>query len=121
MEDRPLSRPEHLRDVASARGAWLVQRPFAVAAAVLGVIGFVVVSATQTKFWAAPDWRVSVPAFAVTAAASLVSIARREKGHAVWLIGIGFAGAALVLGWFMMLALVIGVTLLLMLIVHSVM
>lgn len=121
MDDRPLNRPEHLRDAPPLRGEWLAQRPFALAAGVLGVLAFVVVTVSQQHFWSTPDWRISVPAFGITAIAALISIARHERAYPLWLIGVGFAGAALVLGWFMMLALVVGVTLLLMLIVHSVM
>jgi len=116
-----LAKPEHLRDVPSSRRAWLAQRPAALASLALGILSFVVVAATQTQLWSTPDWRISVPGFALAASASLVSLWRRERGHALWLVGVGFAGAALVLGWFMMFAIVIGATLLLMLILSTVM
>jgi hypothetical protein len=121
VEERPLTRPEHLRDVPSTRGEWLARRPWALASLVLGVISFVAVAASQPVLWSTPDWRISVPCFAITAIASLGALARREPGHGLWLAGLGFAAAALVLGWFMMLALVIGATLILMLIVSTVM
>jgi hypothetical protein len=121
VNDRPLTKPEHLRDVPSTRRAWLAQRPAALAALALGVLAFIVVAATQQVVWATPDWRISVPAFAVTAIAALVSIYRRERASRLWLAGLGFAAAALVLGWFLMLAIVIGATLLLMLIISTVM
>jgi hypothetical protein len=101
--------------------AWLAQRPAAAASLVLGVLSFVVVASTQQPFWSTPDWRISVPGFALTAIAALISLARRERGPSLWAIGVGMAGAALVLGWFMMLAIVIGVTLLLMVILSTVM
>ena len=53
--------------------------------------------------------------------AALISLFRREHGPGFWALGIGFAGAALVLGWFMMLAIVIGATFLLMVILSTVM
>jgi hypothetical protein len=117
----PLNKPEHLRDVPTTRSQWLAKRPAALAALVLGGLAFIVVMVSQRELWATPDWRISVPAFAVTAIASLLSIWRRESGHVLWLVGIGLAAAALVLGWFVMLAIVIGATLVLMLIVHTVM
>ena len=120
-DDKPLAKPEHLRDVPTSRAQWLAKRPFALASLALGIITFIVVTVTQEQMWTTPDWRISVPGFAATAIASLVSIARREKGHALWLVGVGLAGAALVLGWFMMFAIVIGVTLALMLILQTVM
>ena len=116
-----MAKPEHLRDVPMSRGAWLAQRPAALASLGLGVLSFIVVAATQTQLWSTPDWRISVPGFALAAGASLMSLWRHERGHALWLAGVGFAGAALVLGWFFMLALVIGATLLLMVILSTVM
>lgn len=105
----------------SSRRKWLAQRPFALAACALGLISFVVVAVTQQQFWATPDWRISVPGFALTAIAAVVSLVRREHGPGFWALGIGIAGVALVLGWFMMLAIVIGATLLLMVILSTVM
>ena len=121
MSERPLSKPEHLRDAPTTRAEWLAKRPAGIAALVLGVVAFTVVAVTQREMWATPDWRISVPGFAVTAIASLISLARRERAHALWLVGVGLAAASLVLGWFMMLAIVIGVTAVLMLILNSVM
>jgi hypothetical protein len=107
--------------VYPSRRRWIKQRPFALLAFALGLASFIVVAVSQTQFWSTPDWRISVPCFAVTAIASLVSLARREHGPGFWALGVGMAGAALVLGWFMMLAVVIAVTLLLMLILSTVM
>jgi hypothetical protein len=98
-----------------------MQRPFALVACALGLISFIVVATTQPQFWATPDWRISVPGFALTAIASLISLKRREHGPGFWALGIGMAGAALVLGWFMMLGIVIAATFLLMLILSTVM
>ena len=120
-DEKALAKPEHLRDVPMSRAQWLAKRPFALASLGLGIIAFIVVTVTQEQMWTTPDWRISVPGFAATAVASLVSIARSEKGHALWLVGVGLAGAALVLGWFMMFAIVIGVTLVLMLLLQTVM
>lgn len=121
MSDRPLAKPDHLRDVPSSRGEWLAQRVWALVSLALGVIAFIVVAATQDQLWATPDWRISVPGFAATVLAAIVSLVRRERGHTLWLAGLGFAAAAVVLGWFMVFAIVIGATLLLMLILSTVM
>lgn len=121
MEDRGLAKPEHLRDVPTSRRKWVKQRPFALASCALGVISFVVVAITQQQLWSTPDWRISVPGFALAAVAALISLWRREHGPGFWALGIGFAGAAIVLGWFLMLAIVIGATLLLMVILSTVM
>jgi hypothetical protein len=121
VDERSLPKPAHLRRVPSSRRKWLKQRPFSLAACALGVISFIVVAITQQPLWSTPDWRISVPGFAITAMAALISMVRREHGPGFWALGVGIAGAALVLGWFMMLAIVIGVTFLLMLILSTVM
>jgi hypothetical protein len=96
--------------------------PAGVAAGVLGILAFIVVAVGQGDLWATPDWRLSLPGFALTAIAAGVSIARRERGaYPLWLVGLGFAAASLVLGWFLMVAIVVGATAILMLILHALM
>jgi len=117
-----VDKPEHLRPAETSTGGWLAQRPAACAAAVLGLLSFIVVLVSQDQLWSTPDWRISVPGFAVTAVASLVSVARRERGaYPLWTIGLGLAGAALVLGAFLMLSIVIAATVVVLLILHAVM
>ncbi|HEU0035415.1 MAG TPA: hypothetical protein VFQ53_32620 [Kofleriaceae bacterium] len=118
----PLEKPEHLRPVDTTSSSWLARRKLAAAAAVLGVLSFVVVAVAQGEVWATPDWRVSVPGFALTAIAALASIARREpQGYWLWGIGLALAGAAIVLGWFLMVAIIIGAAAILILILHALM
>lgn len=122
MADGPLEKPAHLRPATRSGGSWLAARPAGLAAAVLGLIAFVVAAASQGELWATPDWRISVPGFAVTAVAAGVSLARRERGaYPLWLIGLGLAGAAIVLGWVLLFAIVVGATAILMLILHALM
>ena len=126
MDDAPLTKPSHLRSALgtaeTSRRAWLVQRPAGAACAALGLITFIVVAVAQPALWAAPDRRLTVPGLAATAIAALLSIARRETGaYPLWLLGLGLATAALVLGWFLMFAIVIGATVVLILILHAVM
>jgi hypothetical protein len=46
--------------------------------------------------------------------------ARREpRGYWMWAPGLGLAAAAIVLGWFLMLAIVVGATVLAILILHA--
>jgi hypothetical protein len=116
-----MEKPDHLRDVPSTRMQWIAQRPAGLAALVLGVLAFIVVTVSQQEMWTTPDWRISVPGFAATAVASLASLARREKAHWLWVVGLGLAAATLVLGWFMMLAIVVGATAILMLILNTLM
>jgi hypothetical protein len=121
VSDAPLEKPDHLRDVPSSRGEWIRKHLGGIAALVVGIVSFVVVAIVQEPLWSTPDWRLSVPGFAATLVATFVSLRRRERAHFLWLFGLGFAGAALVLGWFLLLAIVIGATAILMLILNSVM
>lgn len=109
-----MEKPDHLRQVPAPRAA-------AILALVLGVLAFAVCAITQADIWSTPDWRISVPGLAITAAAAVASIARREKSYALWISGLALAAIATVLGWFLMVAIVIAVAAVLILILHSVM
>jgi hypothetical protein len=121
VTDPPLAKPDHLRDVPTSQGAWLAKRIGGVAALVVGMVSFAVVAIIQEPLWTTPDWRLTTPGLVATAIAAFVSIRRREHAHVLWLFGLAFAAAALVLGWFLMLAIVVGATAVLMLIMNSVM
>jgi len=64
-----------------------------------------------------PDVRVTLPLLAGALAAGIVAFRRREPRRAVAVIGVGMAGTAVVLGWFLVVAAVGGATLLVALIV----
>ena len=115
----PLTKPSHLEPEPGGR--WVARNPVGSAALAIAVIGFVVVLVSQDRLWATPDWRITVPLFAATAIASGIAILRRERGYAIWMIALGFAAAALVLGWFLMFAIVIVATAAIILILHAVM
>lgn len=122
MSEAPLEKPDHLRPVEASTSVWLAQRKAAAAAMALGVLSFLVVAIAQGQISSTPDWRVSVPGFALTAIASVVSLARREpRGYWLWGIGLAVAAAAIVLGWFLMVAIVIAGAAILILILHAVM
>jgi hypothetical protein len=87
----------------------------------VGVVGFLVVALSQDRLWATPDWRIAAPFLAAAAIAAAASIARREGFYALPLVGVGLAAAALVLGWFVITAIVVVATVVVILILHSVM
>ena len=117
---QPLDKPDHLRPAADE--PWLGRRKAAVAALVLGVVAFLVVAIGHGQLSSTPDWRLSVPGFVATAVAALASLARREPGaYWLWGLGLGLAAASLVLGWFLMVAIIIGATVVVILILHALM
>lgn len=92
----------------------------------LGVASFLIVAIVHGRgggpMSELPDWRLSVPGFVAAALAAGVSLARREpQGYWLWAVGVGIAAAAIVLGWFLMIGIVIGATAIVMLILHAVM
>ena len=70
MSEPPLAKPDHL---SPQRGAWLAQHVAGASALALGVLSFVVVAVTQDRLWSTPDWRISVPGFALAALAALAA------------------------------------------------
>jgi len=122
VDDGPLIKPAHLAPGGhAAPGAgWLVPRIAGLATLALGLIAFVLVAVTQRQVLDQPDWRISVPCFVATAIAAAGSLARREHAHALVLGGLGLAAAALVLGWFMLLAIVIAALIAVILVLHAV-
>jgi len=120
VADRPLERPAHLQRPDG--GGRLGPRKAAAAALALGALTFLIAAVAHARLASMPDWRLTMPGFAATAIAAAASIARREpRAYWLWAIGIGLAGAAIVLGWFLMIAIVIGATAAVILILHAVM
>jgi hypothetical protein len=109
----PLPRPDHL---APPPG-----RMAAIVALALGILTFVLAAAVRDHLWARTDLRIGVPGFLATAAAAGISFARRERAWGLALAGLGLAGAGLVLGWFLMFVVVLGVTALAIAILHHLM
>lgn len=101
--------------------AWFAAHVAGLVALALGVIGFLIASLTQDEFWQTPSWKLTVPFLIATVAAAAVSIIRKERALALPLLGVGLAAAALVLGWFLIMGIVIGVTALVILILSAVM
>ncbi len=116
-----MDKPEHLRPVDPSAGGWLASRPVALIACVFGLASFIAVAVGQGELWATPSWYLSVPGLALTVLATVASVARRERGHVLWLIGLGLAAAATVLGWFVLVAIVVIATAVLMVILHALM
>jgi hypothetical protein len=100
---------------------WFARHAAGMAALVLGVISFIVVALVIADIEDIPDWRITVPFFAATVAAAVVSFARKEGTYAIPLLGVGLAAAAMVLGWFVALAIILAVTALVILIMSHVM
>ena len=109
-------RPDHLRETAPD----LRHKAWAIVALATGALAFILCAVSQPRMWSAPDPRLSIPGFSLTLAAGVTSWLRRERAYPLWLAGVGLAAAAMVLGWFLMLAIVIGATVVVIAILHAV-
>ena len=87
----------------------------------VGLLGFVIAAILQDHVFAAAHLEIALPAFGLTLASALASIIRREHAPALWLAGLGLATAALVLGWFLIVAVVVAVACAAIVILHAVM
>ena len=112
---------QHRATEPPPRHGWLGAHAFGLAALAIGVIGFLVVALTAKPLWATPDWRLSVPFLIATVVAAAASLIRRERAVALPLLGVALAAAAVVLGWFLVTAIVVGVTTLVILILSHAM
>lgn len=96
-------------------------KPFGIAAFAIGVLSFAVVAIVSHSVWDTPDPRLSLPGVGLALAASVASVARRERAWWLWPVGLGIAAATVVLGWFLLIGVVVAATIILMLIVHALM
>src|SRR5262249_49583125 len=101
---------QHRATEPPARPAWLRAHALGLIALALGVASFAITSLTAKELWATPDARVTIPFLIATTAAAAGSFMRRERAVALPLCGVGLAAAAAVLGWFLVTAIVVGVT-----------
>ncbi len=100
---------------------WFKHHAIGLVTLLLGVVAFTVVAAVQNEFWAQPDWRMTVPFLIVTLALGVVSMARKEGAYYLPLLGIGLAASAMFLGFFVVFAIVVAVTALVILILSGIM
>lgn len=120
MSDGPLQKPAHL--AAEVDGSWLASRPAGVIALALGVVSFLVVAIVHGAGTTVPPAHLSLPGVLAVAIAAGASLIRREPGaYPLWLLGLAAALVAVVLGWFLMIAIVIGAAAVLIVILHAVM
>jgi hypothetical protein len=99
----------------------MAHHAFGLLALVAGAIAFLVVALHQDQLWSTPDWRLTVPFFVGTLVIAVVSLARRERAPILPLVGVALAAIALVLGWFLVMAIIVAVTALIILIISMVM
>ena len=121
VDDLSLPKPEHLAPPKMEPKDWLRTHVFGLVALFVGVAAFVVVAILQRTLWSQPDWRITVPLFVVAAALGATSLARKEGSYGLPLLGIGLAAAAMVMGWFLIMAMVIAITAIIILIMSHVM
>lgn len=116
-----LDKPPHLAPEAGG-STWLSARPASAVTAAIGLLAFIAAAITSNGIGEVPDLRITVPGLLITMFGAVAAIARKERGgYPLWLGGLGLACVAMVLGWFMMIAIVVGATAILMLILHALM
>lgn len=96
-------------------------RVYALAAVAIAVISFIVVAIAHGTVASLPPWYLSAPGALGTAVCAGISIARREHQYALLALALALAGAAVVLGWFLILSVVIAATAVVILILHGLM
>ena len=116
---RPAAPAHH--DGPAPIGRWIAHHAFGLLALVAGAVAFLVVALHQDKLWSTPDWRLTLPFFVGTLVIAVVSIALRERAPILPLCGVALAAIALVLGWFLVMAIIIAVTAIVIFILHAVM
>lgn len=99
---------------------WFANHAVGLITLLVGVVGFIIVAVNQEQFWDQPDWRLTAPFLAATIAGAVVSIAKKEGAVALPLLGVGAAGAAMVLGFFLIFAAVlVGTALVILILSHA--
>ena len=121
VDDTSLPKPEHLAPPTLEPKDWIRTHVFGLAALLVGVAAFIVVTILQRTLWSQPEWRITVPLFVVATALGATSMARKEGSYGLPLLGIALAAAAMVMGWFLIMAIVIAVTAIIILIMSHVM
>lgn len=115
-----------LRPAAAAAGPepaaqWLARNATGLAALIVGAVGFVVTFMVQDPMWSMPDHRLTVPFFGLALVLAVVSVARRESTLVLPVAGVALAALAMVLGWFLVMAMIIAVAAIVILIMSMVM
>ena len=105
--------------------SWIARHPTGFATLVVGVLAIGITAivhfgAGQTVS-ELPDWRLTTPFAAVAVVLAAVSLLRKEGAPFVPIIGIGLCGCAMALGWILALAVIVGVTLLIVIVMSQVM
>ena len=100
---------------------WLAKNATGLAALVVGAVGFVVTFMVQDPLWSMPDHRLTVPFFGLALVLAVVSVARRESTLVLPVAGVALAALAMVLGWFLVMALIVAVAAIVILIMSMVM
>lgn len=118
----------HARPLAAATAAtqesmasWVARHPLGLAALVIGAVGFVVTFMVQDPLWSMPAPRLTVPFFGAALVTAVLSVARKEGTLILPITGLALATLAIVLGWFLMMAIIVGIAAILLLIMSMVM
>jgi hypothetical protein len=101
-----------------AHAAGLVCVAVGLTAVAIGSLGYLVAGDEIARI---PDVRVTAPLLVGACAAAVVSLVRREGVYALSVCGVGLAGAAMVLGWVIVVGIIALVSALVILLLHQLM
>lgn len=109
---------------APTKGDWIRAHAFGLACA---GIGLVAIAAASSVYMASgddpariPDVRLTAPFLVAALAATIASLVRREGAYALSLGGCALAGAAMVLGWFIVVGAIALAAALIILVMHAI-
>lgn len=117
----PLRPTTHPGGGPAPLGPWIAHHAFGLLALVGGALAFLVVALHQDQLWSTPNWHLTLPFFVGTLVLAVVSFARRERAPILPLGGVALAAIAMVLGWFLVMAIIVAVTAVVILILSAVM
>jgi hypothetical protein len=100
---------------------WLRARVAAVIALVVGATVFVAAAALRAGVWDASDARVAGLGAGATVVVAAISLVRREPARGLVMAAVGMAGAAVVIGWLIEVAVVIAAVAVALAVLHAVM
>lgn len=115
---REAGEPATVMDWVRKHGAGLVCVALGSIAIVIGSLGYLAAGEEIARI---PDVRLTAPLLVAACAAAVASLVRREGAYALPVSGVAMAGAAMVLGWVIVVGIIALAAALVMVLLHQLM